>query len=112
MEQNRPNLADVYIGRHMPPPEQLLVNDTRFKFDTEIAIRSYVETYYFMLDVQGDRYSANQFTLSGSTMIRRMLEMMVECTLIPADDATMICSICKYIGTDLNINERVKDEWI
>ncbi len=112
MKCDRPNLADVYVGRHMSTPEQLMVNDTRFKFDTEIVIRSYVETYYFMLDVQGDRYSANQFTLSGSTMIRRMLEMMVECALIPADDATTIYSICKYIGTDLNINERVKNEWI
>lgn len=107
-----PKLADVYVGRHLSPTEQLVVSDIRFKFSTEMMIRAYVDAYYFMIEIQGDRNNANAFTLSGSTAIRRMLEMLVKIDMIQRDDAVKIYSICKYIGTDLNIDERRKDEWI
>lgn len=112
MKQEKPNLAEVYAGHHLDSVGRLIVNDVHFKHSTEMIIRAYVDAYYFMHEVQGDRDRALGLTLSGSKVIRRMLEMMVECEMISADDAVTIYSICKYIGTDLNINERVKDEWI
>lgn len=108
----KPNLADVYVGRHLAAFEQLLVNDTRFKFSTEMMIRSYVDAYYFMLEVQEDQNRAMTLAKNGAATIRWMLEMMIECEMISSDDAVMIYAICKYIGTNLNIEDREKDEWI
>lgn len=112
MKQEKPNLADVYVGFHLDPPTALFVNDTRFKFNVEMTIRAYVDAYYFMTEVQGDRNRALTLAKNGSSYIRWLLEMMIECEMISCEDAVTIYAICKYIGTDLNINERGEDEWI
>jgi len=109
---NERNLADVYAGRHLCAYEQLIVNDIRFMFSVETTIRAYVDAYYFMIEVQGDRNRAMTLAKNGSSHIRWLLEMMIECEMISSDDAVMIYAICKYIGTNLNIEDREKDEWI
>ncbi len=108
---NERNLADVYAGRPLSPCEQLIMNDIHFKLCAEALIRAYVDSYYFILEVQRDRKRADAFNLSSNT-IRRVLEMMVECEFITRNDAITVYSICKYIGSDMNIKERMEGEWI